>query len=124
MEMAFAGPVVIMFLIGIMDTGAAVHSNNALAEAAREGARYAAVHGSLSATPLGPTANSAAVEDVVRGYAIGLDPAKLQVQSSWPDLDNKPKSRVTVAVSYTYQPIGLFGAAFVMRSSSTMMIYH
>jgi Flp pilus assembly protein TadG len=122
--MAVAGPVAIVFLVGIMDTGAAVHSNNLLAEAAREGARYAAVHGSLSGTPFGPSANNASVEQVVRKYAIGLNPATLQVQSSWPDSDNKPKSRVTVQVTYTYTPAGLFGTAFVLGSSSTMMIYH
>jgi Flp pilus assembly protein TadG len=122
--MAFAGPVAIMFLIGIMDTGVAVYSNNILAEAAREGARYAAVHGALSSASVGPAANNAVVQQEVLKYAFGLVPANLTVQSSWPDSDNNPYSRVTVQLAYNYTPVGLFGASFVLRCSSTMVIFH
>jgi Flp pilus assembly protein TadG len=102
--MAFAGPVAIMFLIGIMDTGVAVYSNNILAEAAREGARYAAVHGALSSASVGPAANNAVVQQEVLKYAFGLAPANLTVQSSWPDSDNNPYSRVTVQLAYNSAP--------------------
>jgi len=124
LELAFTCPVTILLLVGILDTGLALHSNNALAEASREGARFAAVHGSKSGTPFGPSANDASLEQAVRKSAIGLNPESLQVSSTWPDSNNNPNSRVTVQLTYTYRPVGLLGAPYVIRNSSTMIIYH
>jgi hypothetical protein len=55
-EFAIIFPVFILLLVGMFDFGRVVWVNNTLATAAREAARYAIVHGSKSACPVGPPA--------------------------------------------------------------------
>lgn len=124
-EMAIVAPVALVFLIGIVDIGVAVWSYNVAAEAAREGTRYAVVHGSLSAQPVGPSSNNAAVESTVRKYAFGMSSTQIQVTSSWPNGTNTPGSLVTVQVDYSYKPALLFQLGTVkFRSSTTMTVCH
>jgi hypothetical protein len=40
------------------------------------------------------------VRSYVKGKAAGFDPTKLTVESSWPDNDNEPGSRVQVTTSH------------------------
>jgi Flp pilus assembly protein TadG len=55
-EFAIIFPVFILLLVGMFDFGRVVWVNNTLATAAREAARYAIVHGTKSACPVGPAA--------------------------------------------------------------------
>lgn len=57
-EFAIILPVFIMLLVGIFDFGRVVWANDAVATAAREGARFAIVHGGSESTdcPVGPPA--------------------------------------------------------------------
>jgi len=56
MEFALVIPIFLVMLIGMVDVGRAVWANNALANAAREGARHAIVHGGSKSNlcPVGP----------------------------------------------------------------------
>jgi hypothetical protein len=56
MEFALVLPVFLALLLGTVDIGRAIWANNTVANAAREAARYAAVHGGakLTACPVGP----------------------------------------------------------------------
>ena len=126
-EMAVVAPVVLFVLLGTFDLGIAVYAYNTMAEAARAGTRYAAVHGSQSSTKVGPTANDTTVANVVKSYAPGTVVADLAITSTWPDDDNNPGSDVTVTVVYTYRPAiaWLLGAKTLkLSSTSTMTIYH
>lgn len=57
-EFSLVIPIFLVILIGMVDVGRAIWANNALANAAREGARHAIVHGGSksNACPIGPPA--------------------------------------------------------------------
>ena len=56
LEFALILPIFVVAILGMIDVGRAIWANNAVANAAREAARYAAVHGGAKSTkcPVGP----------------------------------------------------------------------
>src|SRR3970282_1241018 len=85
-EFALILPVLLYVTLGIVDFGRAFWHYNTLAEAVREGSRFATTHGTNSATPTGPGSSSysagppssdSRVTAEVRQFAFGLDPAAL-----------------------------------------------
>ena len=132
-ELAFAGIIFAMLVLGGIDAGRAVWNYNTLAHAAREGTRYAIVHGATSTDPSGPGSAyytepnvDAKITEVVAENASGLDPDRLVVEAEWPDGSNEVGAKVTVTARYTYEPIVDFLdlISFEMSSSSTMTITH
>lgn len=130
-EFSLVSIVFFLLIFGMVDVGRAVWNYNTLAQATREGARYAIVHGSDSADPSGPGGDHYTAPDTdvmitqqVEKFGGGLNPSQLTVQSEWPDGSNISGSHVTVTSEYEFQPIfdflGL--ASFTMTSSSTMRI--
>lgn len=107
--------VIVMFMIFAMfETMTLLYSYNVIANAAKEGVRYAVVSGSNSATPAGPTTggssdcstNVAPVRNYVTNYA-GLtfhDMSGLTVNVCYLDGNNAAPSRVQVTVQYAYKP--------------------
>lgn len=81
-EFALVLPVFLLLVFGLIDVARAVWQENTLAYAAREGTRYAIVHGSASTAPAYP-GNSADVERAVRNAAIGVP--NVTVTVTWPD---------------------------------------
>src|SRR5437899_12307070 len=71
-EFAFVAPIFFLILFGIIDFGRYVYCVQILDNAAREGARYAIVHGSNSFQPTGPAEDDPTIEPAVRNYAIGV----------------------------------------------------
>jgi Flp pilus assembly protein TadG len=118
-EAALALLLTLTILFGIMEFGRAVWSYNTVAHAAREGARFAMVHGKASKSP----ATQATVQAVVRRQAIGLLPANTQVVVTWIP-DNAPGSAVKVAVTYNFSSIVPFVSSSVMslKGTSQMVI--
>jgi Flp pilus assembly protein TadG len=59
-EFALVLPLFLVMLMGVVDVGRAIWAQNSLASAAREGARYAIVHGGTdyNTCPVGPTART------------------------------------------------------------------
>lgn len=86
-EFALVAPLFFLVIFAIIDFGRYVYYVQVLNNAAREGARYAIVHGSNSFQPVGPTADDPVVASVVRNEAIGVvgDSAVLAPHSSWAD---------------------------------------
>jgi Flp pilus assembly protein TadG len=132
-ELAFAGIIFAMLILGGIDAGRAVWNYNTLAHAAREGTRYAIVHGATSTDPSGPGSPyftepdiDTKVAEVVTENASGLDTGRLVVEAEWPDGSNDVGAEVTVTARYTYEPIVDFLdiISFEMSSSSTMTITH
>ena len=99
LEFGLAFLVFFSALYGIMEFGRVVASYNILSGAAREGARYAMVHGSAS----GSAASSSDIQTVVRNWAIGLDTGSVAVTTTWTP-GNAPGSTVNVKASYTVTP--------------------
>lgn len=124
-EFALVLPVLVVLLVGTFDLALAAWQSNTLATAVREATRYAIVHGSLSADPVGP-GDDAALEAIVRQNAIGI--ATLTVVSSWPDGDNERGSRVSVVATAPYTPVlsqALLGGGLsvTLRAGSELVIH-
>lgn len=79
---------------------------NSLANAAGSGSRYAIVHGNTGAANNCGPGNTAACVAAVRAMAVigMLNPARLNIAVGYPNGTNQPGSRVTVNVTYAYDP--------------------
>jgi Flp pilus assembly protein TadG len=88
LETALSLMVFLSFLFGVMQAGLALYSYNYIAEAAREGARYAIVRGATWGTPCASytssdcTATPAHVQSYVQNLAFpGINPSYLTVST-------------------------------------------
>ncbi len=82
-EFALVLPVFLLITLGVIDLARAVWQENTLAYAAREGTRYAIVHGTGGSPIAFPGAHQE-VKDVVRNAAVGVP--NVTVTVTWPDL--------------------------------------
>jgi Flp pilus assembly protein TadG len=108
-------------VLGVADFGRALYADHFVSNAARDGARYAAVHGSTcnddsscsAATPDTGPANSGnnVIQDYVNQYVPqGIDKTQLTVTPGWPSTSgtcattsNAPGCIVVVQVQYTFK---------------------
>lgn len=126
-EFALVVPVLLMLILGLFDVARAVQQENTLAFAAREGTRYAVVHGSSSSSPI-PSCSScsdATVTSIVAQNAIGVPSVSVTVD--FPDGNNDRGSRVSVDATATFVPLPsqwlLNGALTVtLRGGSLLVI--
>ncbi|MGH2450839.1 MAG: TadE/TadG family type IV pilus assembly protein [Candidatus Limnocylindria bacterium] len=84
-EFAYTLPLFLLIITGLFDLARAVWQENTLAYAAREGTRYAIVHGTghpVASEQAWP-GNKAGVKEVVRRAAIGV--SDITVEVNWPD---------------------------------------
>lgn len=102
-EFALILPVFLLLVLGFIDSARAVFQYITLADAAREGTRYAIVHGGASSSPSGPTANDSVVQTQVLQHTIGVP--NVTVASTWPDGNNSRGSRVSVVVTAPFVPL-------------------
>ena len=108
-----------MLIFGIVEFGRLLLMYHYVGHSAREGSRYAIVHGSTSLSP----ANDADVENYVKSIS-PFDPKDVDVDTTWPDGNNNPKSKVNVKVDYPFAfilPIW-FGPSITLSSTSQMVI--
>lgn len=99
-EFALIAPALLLLTFGIIDVGRMMWTASTLDHAAREGARYATVHGAQSAQPT----SEAEVQAFVADRAIGVDPANLSVTVAWSPNSN-PGGTVTITVGYQYNSL-------------------
>jgi len=118
-ESAFCLLTFLIVIFAIMDFGRAVAAYNILSGAAREGTRYAVVHGKYS----GAVATSSDVSNAVKKWALGLNSQSLTTTTTWLP-DNKPGSAVKVQVTYSFKPItpAMPQTAFTLKATSQMVI--
>ena len=122
-EFCICATLLLMLVFGIVDLGRGVYAYNTIAGAAREGVRYAIVHGANSGAPVGPTANDATLTSVVQGFATGLQTTNLSVFSSWPN-GIATGAVVNVTIAYTFQPATLFFRTLALTNHSSAVILH
>jgi hypothetical protein len=110
-----------------MDLSRAVWEENTLAYAAREGTRYAIVHGSHSTAPVGPctNCNDATITGVVRSAAVGVN--NITVTTNYPDSINDRNARVSVDATAQFVPLPsqyMLGSIFqiTLRGGSMLVI--
>jgi Flp pilus assembly protein TadG len=104
-----------------------------VADAAREGVRYAIVHGSSRSTgsaqtnASGPAANPAQVVTVIDNFA-GTGPlttSRLVINVTYPGSSNAPGQTVNVSVVYPYDPlVTYFPATLRLGSASQGVIIY
>ncbi|MDP9321250.1 MAG: pilus assembly protein [Chloroflexota bacterium] len=132
-EFALVLPIFLLLVTGIFDVARAVWQENSLAYAAREGTRYAIVHGSGGSPVVGPCTNClnpaannlGNIVSAVTASAIGV--YNVDVTIDYPDGDNQRNHRVTVDVSAPFVPLPsqyLLGGAFqiTLRGGSQLVI--
>jgi Flp pilus assembly protein TadG len=112
-EFALMAFLTTMVLLAVVETGRMVLVYAAVADAAREGVRYAIVHGSTRATGAtnddasGPSSNPAQVLTVIDNFA-GTGPlttSRLVISVTYPGSSNAPGQTVNVSVVYPYDPL-------------------
>jgi Flp pilus assembly protein TadG len=104
----------IPLVFGIIEFGRLIWSKTTITAAAREGVRYAVVHGSTS----GSVADSAAVANYVIART-QLSP--IGVQTTWAD-GKEPGDTATVRVTYVYTPIVRVISSKTITSTSRQVI--
>jgi Flp pilus assembly protein TadG len=125
-SMALSLSIMLGFTFGIMQVGLAYYSKERISEMAREGARYAILHGATCTSSGGScTATAAQVQTFVisLGYP-NLGGGTLNCITTYPDGDEAPGHRVNVAVTYTfpYKVPFMVNNTLTFTNSSTMYI--
>lgn len=132
-ETALILMLLLVMVFGMLDLGLLVVRRTLVANAARQLARQASVHGSMSLSPWGPETLECAAYDndpianTVRSRlgALNMDDTTLRLE--WPDGTNEPEGRVRATVSMTHLPlIGLVlgNTPWTLTSTTTVQINH
>jgi Flp pilus assembly protein TadG len=133
-ECAFALPVTLILLFGMLDLGLAAARYNAISDAARRVVRAAIIHGSLENNRtatwgpqefVGTAGDNSPIAVVANAVLPAMPKEEVNVHVSWPDNNNSPGDRVQVEISYTHQPLlpKLFAwGPLTLRAVSTMRI--
>jgi Flp pilus assembly protein TadG len=134
LESAVVYPLAMLFLIGLAVGGIGMFRYQQVASLAREGARYASVHGGQYAQETGNTAATAddVYQNVVLAKSAGLDAKELQSSVTWSP-DNWPthvsgtgtvsSSTVTVTVTYQWVPEAYLGGITLTSTAVLPMSY-
>jgi Flp pilus assembly protein TadG len=120
-EFALTTLIVMVILFGAMEFIVMIYTYNVLADAAKEGVRYAIVHGTGkgAANCSGPggggiscsDSTGANIQSVVSNFTrVSFhNSAAMVVTPSFPDSSSAAPSRVRVTISYVYQPFTNLG---------------
>ena len=125
-EFALVAVFLLILILSMIELISLLHTYNALADSAKEGLRYAVVHGTGNSSPSGPTCPCADIDGPAAppgtdpGYGSGYGVVKTYAQYSLHDMTgmtvtvtypdtanppgNKPPNRVRVVVAYPYRP--------------------
>jgi len=132
LEAAICMTLFLMVLFGLIELSFVLYTYHAVAESAREGTRYAIVHGS-ACTPSGCTASASTIESYVEGLGL-LNASAMSVTTTWsagtqstcsPSAScNNPGNLVQVSVQYQIPLVLPFvkSTNVTMSSTSQMII--
>jgi Flp pilus assembly protein TadG len=134
-EAAIVLPILFLFIMGLVVIGLGVFRYQQVAALAREGARYASVHGAQYAQESGNAAAtpSDVYNNAILPQAVGLNPSNLSYNVTW-NANNAPTranasssppgtplvNTVTVSVTYSWMP-EMFLAGPINLSSTAVM---
>jgi Flp pilus assembly protein TadG len=134
-EAAIVLPTVFLFIIGMCVIGLGIYRYQQVASLAREGARYASVHGTQYAFNTGNSAATATdiYNNAIQPMAIGLNTGSLSYSVTW-NTSNSPTSysststppgapvnnSVSVTVTYSWTP-ELYVAGPINLTSTSVM---
>jgi Flp pilus assembly protein TadG len=136
-EFALVGSVTFLLILGLLIGGMGIFRYQQVANLARDGSRWASVHGTQYAKD---TKNTAATDtdvynNAIKPYAAGLDTSKLTYSVSW-NTSNDPyhtttvngvqvqvANTVTVTVTYQWVPEAYLGGITLSSTSISVMSY-
>ena len=124
LEAAVVYPVTMLLLIGTVVLGIAVFRYEQVQSLAREGARYASVHGPTYASEQNASyATDATVLSYIETLAVGMQSSDLSCTVTWsPNPPTaSPPSTVTVQLSYSWVPEAYFKKQAVSLTASSSM---
>jgi Flp pilus assembly protein TadG len=105
-ESALVFGFLIILVIGMLEMSLFLYNYAVLTDAAKEGVRYAVVHGSSGTAPASSDdINNNAVQPFLKASVHEIPPSSVTV--NYPDGSNAPGNRVQVTVSYLYDPLFL-----------------
>jgi Flp pilus assembly protein TadG len=134
-EIALVYPPLLLFTFGLIVVGLGIFRYQETAALAREGARWACVHGGQWATEqnLGTLTTSTDVyNNAILLHAAGLDTSKLTYSVTWDDSGQMPTytsgassktNKVTVTVNYSWVPELYLGSMTLSSTSETTVSY-
>jgi Flp pilus assembly protein TadG len=96
LEFALAIPLLLLMVTVFIDVGRAIFTYSELANAVREGTRYAIVHNTDTEEELSE------VEDIVLHYSPMLNPDDMEITITPP---SEPSNVINISVTYIYRPI-------------------
>ena len=113
-EFALGFLLFITLVFGVFEGARMIWAYASITHAAREGARYAMVHGHQS-----PVADSA-IETYAEARAPGLAPGDVTVTTTWEDTDKEGSSVVRVQVAY---PISMIASTMLFGKQTMNLSY-
>ena len=122
-EFGLVALVFLMLLFGVIEFSRLLLMYHHLGNVAREGSRYASVHGSDFGSTFGNAPTAADIENYVKSIS-PVDPNNLTVTTTWENPNHEPRSWVKVQVDYEFKfvvPL-LFGSGIPLKSTSRMYI--
>jgi Flp pilus assembly protein TadG len=126
-EFALSVPVLLTFFFGLIQVSIASYTRAAISECAREGTRYAMVHGSTceTANNASCTLTASAINSYVSSETWpNIGGGAMSVNTTFPDGNESPGSRVQVTVTYPF-PLNIPSipkSTLTMSSTSVMYI--
>ncbi len=123
-ECSLVYPVLFLLLIGVIVGGLGVFRYQEVASLAREGARYASVHGAMYEFSTGHAAATPTdvYNNAIKPRTVSLDPSKLSYSVTW-NTDNRQGSTVQVIVSYQWIPEAYLSGITLSSTSVMPMSY-
>jgi Flp pilus assembly protein TadG len=134
-EAAIVYPVFLLLLVGTIVLGLGVFRYQQVAALAREGSRWASVHGGMYYQENGKkkTTDADIRDKAILPMASGLDSSQLNYTVTWKDASqmptytdlygNKVTNTVTVTVTYAWNPEAYFGPKTLTSTSVMPMSY-
>ncbi len=125
-EVAIALPVIVTFMFAMIELCLVFYSDCMISESAREGTRYAIVRGATCQTSTGAscTASASAINSAVSSLGWpNLGNGTLTANTTYPDGNENPGSRVQVVVSYVFPYNIPFMPKGSIHMSSTSVMY-
>jgi Flp pilus assembly protein TadG len=125
-------PVLVFLVLATLVGGYGVFRYQQIALLAREGARYASVHGGQYQLETGNSAATAqdVYNNAILPYAVNLEPSQLSYSVTWNannmpysvngDYETPTNNTVTVTVNYNWFPEAYLVGPIVLSSTSTM----
>jgi hypothetical protein len=134
-EAAIVYPIAFMLTLGLVVFAVGVYRYDQVASLAREGARWASVHGGQWATDVNKgtlTSSTDIYNNAIKPSAAGLNLTDLKLSSvTYSDSGQMPTytasgnlktNMVTVTVTYTWLPEAYVGSTLTLKSTSSMPI--